>query len=213
MTVTAPSNIFTSEVYSALAMECTMWQLQNECGFLQLTYDPTTGERIHVALNDLHAHLLGMHRDELALRFAEHAEPLPVLPQDLLFLIADDALTGFADGPRHYRSILYDTRLPTLVCVSTQRRHDAAGRLVAVRPRRARQRQGCRQGLGDTWGIWGCELMGCHGNIPRPLRSLGSRLVAHCSTRHQGTMGDDTGWLPWPICSRITLCPTTCYAE
>ena len=113
-----------------------MWQLQNECGFLQLTYDPITGERIHVALNDLQADMLGMHRDDLVSRFAAHDEPLRIPTQDLLLLIADDVLRGFTDGPRHYRTFLFKASTPALVCVSTQRRHDAAGRLVAVRVRK-----------------------------------------------------------------------------
>ena len=128
-----PSVYITSEVNQALAAELDMWQQQNDCGFLQLTYDPCTGERIHVALNDLQAHLLGMHRDELVLRFADHDEPLCVPPQDLLFLITSDALGGFADGNRHYRTFLSPARVPALVCESTQRSHDAAGRLIAVR--------------------------------------------------------------------------------
>ncbi len=132
----APSDFFTTEVNQALENERCMWQRQNECGFLHVTYDPVTGERIHVALNDLQARLLGMHRDELVSRFKAHDEPLRIPPQDLLLLIADDALRGFADGPRFLRIFLSETRAPALVCVSTQRSHDAAGRLIAVRARK-----------------------------------------------------------------------------
>ncbi len=131
----APSAQRTSESNHAIAAELEMWQLQNEIGFLQLTYDPSTGERIHVVINDLHAQMLGMHRDELLARFAAHDEPLRVPAQDLLLLIADDALRGFADGPRHYRTFLSDACVPSLVCVSTLRSHDATGRLLSVRLR------------------------------------------------------------------------------
>ncbi len=127
-----PSNNLTPESNHALAAELEMWQWQDEIGFLQLTYDPSTGERIHVVVNDLQAQMLGMPRHELLARFAAHDEPLRILPQDLLLLIADDALRGFADGPRHYRTFLSEARVPSLVCVSTLRSHDAAGRLLSV---------------------------------------------------------------------------------
>jgi hypothetical protein len=127
------SDYFTSEVNHALETEREMWQLQNECGFLQLTFDPRTGERIHVALNDRQAQLLGLPPDDLISRFTAYDEPLLFSPPDLLLLIANDALRGFADGLRHIRAFLSETRLPALVCVLTLRSHDAAGRLLAVR--------------------------------------------------------------------------------
>jgi hypothetical protein len=185
MSMITPPHHFTTDVNHEMEKECAMWQLQNKCGYLQLTYDPSTGERIHVALNDLQSDMLGMHRDELTSRFAAHDEPLCIPLQDLLLLIADDALRGFADGPRHYRTFLHKTRTPALVCVSTERNHDAAGRLVTVR---ARQRKRHRHGhVWDTRkSAWGLITVG------NRAPGAGGLTVGGSEGAREGCMG---GWL------------------
>jgi hypothetical protein len=109
-----------------------MWQSQSWCGFLQLFYDPETGERTDVAFNDLHARLFGMQREELIARFAAHDVPLPFAPHDLLILLIDTVANGYADGERYLR-IFGLSGQPVLVCVATKRSYNHAAQLLAVR--------------------------------------------------------------------------------
>jgi hypothetical protein len=129
--------VMSQEVLNSLILERNMWEAQNECGFLQMAYDPDTGERVGVALNDLQAQFLGMHREELLARLAAHDAPLFAPPQDILLLLADAAMRGFDDGTRYFRVVAPRGRLqtPVLVCVSTRSRYNHAGQLLTVRAR------------------------------------------------------------------------------
>jgi hypothetical protein len=120
------------EVANNMRSECNMWQSQSWCGFLQLFYDPDTGERTGVAFNEVQARLFGMQCDELLARFIAHDLPLPFAPQDLLLLLTDAVANEHSDGERYFRTI-QPSRLPALVCVSTKRSYNHAAQLIAVR--------------------------------------------------------------------------------
>ena len=119
------------DIVENMRCDCGMWQSQRVCAFLQLCYDPDTGERTGVAFNDIQARLFGMQSEELLTRFASHDVPLPFAPQDLLLLLTDTVLNGCADGERFIR-IIGSSGLPVLVCVSTNRSYNHAAQLIAV---------------------------------------------------------------------------------
>jgi hypothetical protein len=120
------------EATDSMRSECLMWQSQSWCGFLQLFYDPDTGERTGVALNDEQARLFGMRREELLARFAAYDVPLLFVQQDLLLLFTDAVANGYADG-EHFLRIIGPTGQPALVRVATKRSYNHAAQLIAVR--------------------------------------------------------------------------------
>jgi hypothetical protein len=120
------------EIAQNVRSECCMWQSQNRCGFLQLFFDPSSGERTGVVFNDLQARLLGMCCDELRTRFELQDVPLPFALQDLLLLLTDDIANGHNEGERFVRCIAGPSKLPVLVCISIRRSYNHAAQLIAV---------------------------------------------------------------------------------
>jgi hypothetical protein len=123
------------EVAQALNLEKKMWRSQNEYGFLEICYDPVTGDQTGVTLNTLQARLFGMHSDEFEARFAAHDLPLLVPLQDLLVLLADRAVNFFSDYTQYHRCFTSETppRSPAIVQISTRKRYNSTARLVSVR--------------------------------------------------------------------------------
>jgi hypothetical protein len=129
---------FSPEVAEALRMQRQMWYSQNEYGFLELSYDPATGDRSAVALNALQARIFGMSREEFKARFAAHSLPLFIPPQDLLLLLTDRArraLDHCCDSTRYHRCFTSESppRMPIIVRITTRRSYDSLGKLTSVR--------------------------------------------------------------------------------
>jgi hypothetical protein len=78
------------EVSEVFDMEAELWKEQTICGFLKLTYDPSTQEPLGVQLNEKLSEYLGTDRQTFSNCFMECNLPLPCADIDFLFLLIDE---------------------------------------------------------------------------------------------------------------------------
>jgi hypothetical protein len=105
------------------------WDDDDVHGFVGVEFDPTSQARVRVAANARAAALLGMHREELLVRFARRDVPLALPPLDALRAFLDGLRRGACadEATRYYRIVpppLANGRsapAPALVCAVSVR--------------------------------------------------------------------------------------------
>ena len=133
-TTFAPQLTVQSTDFGQSKLETTMWEDQNDCGFLQFTFDPSTGERLEITANDFQACFWNMTKHELLSRLENYSMPLFVTSIDFLELFIDDLLNEFQDRERYCRAFSNLSPLSNAVLVhwSIQRRFNSCGQCYLV---------------------------------------------------------------------------------
>jgi hypothetical protein len=114
-----------------------MWELDDVCGILQISFAPETGERRQVSLNSRYASIVSTGNREVVLNAHEQNEcNLPYPHSDFLFLLVDDILHDFRDRVRFFRLLKWAdpamVREGVLVCCAVSREFDWYGQLSKV---------------------------------------------------------------------------------
>jgi hypothetical protein len=128
-------------------LDAALWQYQNACGYLGVFFDPSTQTRNEVTLNSSFSTVTGVHTEELLARFANHDLEMFCPPLDFLFFCANDTIFGLESRDRYIRYMPRagdGVRRTTLVCNSTKRLFDAAGRIKQVK---------INAGSGRNWNL------------------------------------------------------------
>jgi len=116
--------------------ESVMFEMQNECGFLEYHLNPDTGERRGVSVNCQLAWLWNMTRPVLLHKLANYDLDFFCPDADFLRLLVDDILHEFEDGERYFRMFASVDRMRRAVLVqwSVMRRYNAVGQCYMVSP-------------------------------------------------------------------------------
>jgi hypothetical protein len=77
----------TTEESEAYDFEAELWKQQNICGYLKVTYEPSTQEPTRVQLNEKLAKYSGISCEEYPKCIADRSLPLPYPALDFLFLM------------------------------------------------------------------------------------------------------------------------------
>ena len=120
--------------YGLCKIEKEMWEAQSECGFMQIDFEPKTGERIGVTVNHYQAIIWNMSKPQLLRRLIHSEMPLMIPSLDLLSLLVDEILSEFDDKERLHRtfSSLNSRKIVILVHHCTTSRFNADGQLCMV---------------------------------------------------------------------------------
>jgi hypothetical protein len=122
-----------------VAVDSELWEGELQVGFLTARYDGATQRRLSVAVNARLASLCGLHREELAARFAARDVPLPLLELDYLAMLAHELGAGASEWHSRYVRMGVGAedgaREPKglLMHMVTIKHFDALGRIVQVR--------------------------------------------------------------------------------
>jgi PAS domain-containing protein len=118
------------------------WEEDSTHAFILATFEPATMRRTAISANPRAAALLGMHREELLARYAQHDVPLALPPLDALRHLLHALRHGAFDpaSMRYHRMLVDGGRGVALVCTQTVRIFDDRRRICQVRTARARLR-------------------------------------------------------------------------
>ena len=71
--------------------ESDLWQQQNVCGYMKITYDPSSQEPLFVQMNDKLCEYARVSCENYSMQLAERMVPIPMPEVDFLFLLIDEA--------------------------------------------------------------------------------------------------------------------------
>ena len=127
-------NQFQHDSLSPIDFDKAMWESQSECGFVQIDFNPETGEQTGVAVNALQSSIWNMSSKDLLEMITNFDMPLMSPKSDLLFLLVDEICNEFRDKERFYRIFTSpdQPRSAILVHHSTTRRFNAVGQCYMV---------------------------------------------------------------------------------
>ena len=128
------SQFFEGESSGPCEIEKEMWESQNHCGFMQIDFNPETGERVGVAVNAHQAKMWNMSKKQLSTRLLGRLMPLMIPYMDLLSVLIDEILHEFGDKTRFHRiyTSLKSPRNAVLVHHSVTRRFNSDGQVYMV---------------------------------------------------------------------------------
>jgi hypothetical protein len=120
-----------------------MFEVQNECGYIEHHLDPETGERRGILVNSYLALLWNMTRPVLLHKMANYDLDFFCPEADFLRLLVDDILHEFEGGERYFRMFasVDHVRRAVLVQWSVLRRYNAVGQRYMVSAAREKHRR------------------------------------------------------------------------
>ena len=71
-------------------IEAKLWKEQNICGYLKISYHPSTQVPFKIGFNEKLVHQIGLEMKEMERAFADHRLPIPFFDVDFFFLLVDD---------------------------------------------------------------------------------------------------------------------------
>jgi hypothetical protein len=142
----------TQECSGPCDFEPELWKEQNICGFMKITYNPLSQEPLGVHMNDKMSEFIGVSHEDMLNKIADCTVPLPYPEADFFCLLihetkhstqsrTDRFNATFAllyrhspeDYHRYLRICSRAGDIPAeLVCTSTVKIYDAAGRVHQV---------------------------------------------------------------------------------
>ena len=117
-----------------------MWELDDVCGILQISFDAEAGQRRRISLNSRYASIVST-RSREAVLYAQEQNACDLLfpHSDFLLLLVDDILHDFRDRVRYFRLLKWAdpamVREGVMVCCAVSREFDWYGQLSKVPPR------------------------------------------------------------------------------